>query len=783
MIRAWIERLADRLDSGASLDRMIQKSEAKGEIGTEPVAADAVSLPRVPFGDQVPFRETGFGRITLGQVLRLMKVMPTVKRQMSRGARFYRKTFVPSRTTIGANELEELVTLLRAGGARDIGYVSNIDPKLVFAGKTLPHPHAIVFSVEMDKEEIEKAPSFETFEEVARGYAALGRISAEATDWLRARGFAAYPGTNLGGISDYPALAEAAGLGAIGYHGLLIGPNAGPRIRINTIYTNISNLPASVNSHLWVRDFCEGCRQCVRSCPVGAIEIEPQPKRTGYRRSIKADSCRAYFARNWGCAVCIAVCPFSHAGYDKVRDGFDQARKSNVQRAALSTIRTTATDVSASSAGARFAVVGAGPAGFYATKALLEAFPASRVDLIERLPFPHGLVRYGVAPDHPEVKLKGWTFDRMLEDPRVSFLGGIEIGRDVGIDDLRSRYMACVISTGAGESRRLGIEGEDLRGSFAAADFVRWYNGHPDLQNHDFRLGKRVAIIGHGNVALDTARMLLSPRGHLAKTDMTPSAVSFIEAADVTEVQIIGRSGPSQAGFTPKELVELEEVVKARILIDPSELAADDGKPESDTQRERRRLRNLELFARWATNVADPARKTVRIRFFRSPAEILGRDQVGGLDLLAPDGARERLDCDAVIRSIGFRSEPIHGLPFDMVRNILPTDPEGRVLDGHIPMEGVYATGWARRGPVGVIGTNKTDAEGVVRTILRDFPRLEARPEQGLAVRAPVDRQGWSRIQAEERRRGGIQGRTSVKFTRTQDAIDWAASSQPRLPW
>jgi ferredoxin/flavodoxin---NADP+ reductase len=782
MIKAWIDRLADKLDSGASLDRMIHNSEAKGVVGTEPLAAHETSLPRVPFGGEVPFRETGFGRITLGQVWRLLKVMPTVKRQMSRGARFYRKTFVPERAAISAGELDELVALLKAGGAKDIGYVSRIDRKLVFAGKTLPHPNAIVFSVEMNKSEIEKAPSFDTFEEVARGYAALGKISAEASDWLRARGFAAYPGTNLGGISDYPALAEAAGLGAIGYHGLLIGPHAGPRIRINTIYTNISNLPVSGNPHLWVRDFCEGCRQCVRSCPVGAIEVKPQPKRTGYKRAINADSCRAYFSRNWGCAVCVAVCPFSQAGYDKVRNGFDQSRRANVRRAPLSTIRASEKEISARGATARFAVVGAGPAGFYTTKALLEAFPASRVDLIERLPFPHRLVRYGVAPDHPDVKLKGWTFDRMLEDPRVSFLGGIELGRDVGIDELRSCYTACVIATGAGENRRLGIAGEDLRGSFAAADFVRWYNGHPDLQERDFSLGKRVAIIGHGNVALDAARMLLSPRGHLAMTDITPDALRLIETADVTEIQIIGRSGPSQAGFTPKELAELEEVAKAQILVDPRDLAADDGMPTSDPQRERRRLRNLELFARWAAHEADPARKTVHIRFFRSPAAILGAHKVTGLDLLAPSGKRERLHCDAVIRSIGFRSQPIPDLPFDMDRSILPTDTQGRVVDGLVPMQGVYATGWARRGATGVIGTNKSDAETVVRTILRDLPILLVRPAQGLAVRAPVDQQGWSRIQAEERRRGGILGKASIKFTQAKDAIDWAAQSQLRPP-
>lgn len=770
------------------MDKMISAAEDHPGIGSDPLPAHPDAMARAPFVNHIPFDQMAMAHMSWGRFFKLAMKMPRLPKEMKRGGKFFEETFQPERRTLTDEERAALIALMQEKGALDVGFYPDVDPRLIFKGTTLPERHAIVFTVEMERKEIASAPSGEAFTEVVEGYGLLGKIANDTCDWLRDRGIAAYPGTNVGGQTDYPAMAEAAGIGAIGYHGLLIGPNAGARMRVSTIYVGIDNLPKADNPHLWVREVCDNCRNCVRNCPPGAIEPQPVDKANGYKRAIRATACRDYFARNWGCAICVKVCPFSEQGYDKVKASYDAGLKNDTKTGAISTI---AAGAEANAEGPRIAIVGAGPAGFYVAKSVLEANPTARIDMIERLPYPHGLVRYGVAPDHPEVRAKGFTYDRMLEHPRVRFLGGVEVGKDVSAEELRSSYDAVCLSIGAPSNRRLGIEGEDLAGSFAAPDMVRWYNAHPDHYDLDPRIGNKVAIIGHGNVALDTARMLVSDPQKLILTDMMPEAAARFAGSDVEEIEIIGRTGPSQTSFTPKEMVELSEMPGVQIIVDPADLEADLALRMPDAQAERRRKRNLELFAAWASAPRDPKKRPIHIRFYRNPASIEGEARVEGLMLDCTrvvqkngrathelTGEQERLECRSVIRAIGFRAVEVPGLPFDPERSRVPVGEKGRVLAADdAPEPFLYASGWARRGPVGVIGTNKTDAEEVAATIMADLADApERRDAKGIGINAPVDRQAWFDLQREEKRRGAIRGMGALRFVEPKDAIGWLGS-------
>jgi|GEM_PF-563768 len=284
------------------------------------------SRPRTPFDSDVPPEQISTLNFTPRQRLKALPQMVPLMVGMQRSARMYRGRFQATRSEASAEFIAELEALARAVGARDIAYVK-VPNSAIFQGKGIPCQYAIIFTVEMDKEPLSTAPSFECMHEVMKGYKNLAGISNWLAGFLRRNGYAAYPGTALGGLTDYPQLAELAGLGAIGYHGLLISPGEGARLRINTIYTNITNLPTlerqgKENEHLWVRDFCAMCRKCVRSCPVGAIYEQPRPRGDGGMQAIEHGTCRDYFTANYGCAVCLAVCPFSQAGYEKVKAKF-----------------------------------------------------------------------------------------------------------------------------------------------------------------------------------------------------------------------------------------------------------------------------------------------------------------------------------------------------------------------------------------------------------------------------------------------------------------------------
>jgi epoxyqueuosine reductase len=309
-----------------SLDRLLAEMDRHLDRLDPLIRPAPQSRPRTPFDSDIPVEQISTLNFTAKQRLAVLPQMVPLMLGMRRSARMYDTPAPAAPSEASAAVIAELEAIARAAGAQDIGYVK-VPNSAIFQDKGIPCHYAIVFTVEMDKEPISTAPSFDCMHEVMRGYKNLAAISNRLADYLRGHGFAAYPGTALGGLTDYPQLAELAGLGAIGYHGLLITPGEGARLRINTIYTNITNLPTlerrgEENEHRWVRDFCALCKKCIRSCPVGAIYEQPRPRGDGGMQTIEHAACRDYFTANYGCAVCLAVCPFSQAGYEKVRSRF-----------------------------------------------------------------------------------------------------------------------------------------------------------------------------------------------------------------------------------------------------------------------------------------------------------------------------------------------------------------------------------------------------------------------------------------------------------------------------
>jgi len=402
------------------------------------------------------------------------------------------------------------------------------------------------------------------------------------------------------------------------------------------------------------------------------------------------------------------------------------------------------------------AVVGSGPAGLYTAEALVKhaaALPDPvrvRVDVLDRLPTPYGLVRYGVAPDHKSIKSIAEYLRKVLESPDVRFLGGVHLGEDVTREELLAAYDAVVYATGAMRDRRLGIPGEDLPGSYAATDFVNWYCGHPDVGPASFALdAESVVVIGVGNVAVDVARILARDPEELRSTDVSQPVLEALLASKVREVHMIGRRGPAQAKFTTKELRELGELPGVEVVVPAREADLDTfdgagagaGLAESD-----RRVRgNMVVIRKWAEGAgkagagegegaAPPGAGHARlltVRFWLRPVEIVGDERVSGVTFertcLDEDGAfqgtgeLETIETQMVLRSVGYQSVPLDGVPFDERAAVVPNE-AGRVLgpDG-IPLAGEYVAGWLKRGPTGVIGTNKSDAAETVRSLLADL--------------------------------------------------------------
>jgi ferredoxin--NADP+ reductase len=451
----------------------------------------------------------------------------------------------------------------------------------------------------------------------------------------------------------------------------------------------------------------------------------------------------------------------------------------------------------------RVAIVGAGPAGAFAAACLLRARGDAQIDLFERLPTPWGLLRGGVAPDHQEIKRLEDMFDRETLQRGCRFLGDVEVGVDVSHAELMRHYTAVVYATGAQTDKSLGIPGEDLPGSWAATEFVAWYNGHPDYRELEFDLSaKRAVVIGNGNVAADVTRLLtLSPR-ELERTDVADHALEALRESRIEEVVVMGRRGPAQAAFTSAELRELGHLDGVDIRVDPGDVELDAVSrrwlAEEGTFTARK---NVALLAEFAARPrrAD-ARRRIELRFLRSPVEIRGTGGVEAIDVRrneivrADDGSLmaravdadvETIECGLVLRSVGYRAVPLPDVPFEERRFVLPNE-RGRVLtpDGE-SLRGVYAVGWIKRGPTGILGTNKRDAEETVSCLVADLRAgvLPAPPNPGreqidalLAQRKPdlVTADGWRAIATHELERGRSEERPRVKLASRDELLSAA---------
>ena len=482
----------------------------------------------------------------------------------------------------------------------------------------------------------------------------------------------------------------------------------------------------------------------------------------------------------------------------------------------------------------RVAVIGSGPAGLYTAEALVKQaalLPSPvtvRVDVLDRLPTPYGLVRYGVAPDHKSIKSVANYLRRVLESPGVTFVGGVHFGTDVTREDLLASYDAVVYATGAMRDRRLGIPGEDLPGSRAATDFVNWYCGHPDVELGAFTLdAESVAVIGVGNVAVDVARILARSPDELEDTDIPEPVMAVLRASKVREVHVIGRRGPAQAKFTTKELRELGELPGVQVSADPAELDLEGGFDDSGESAELatsdRRVRgNLVAMAGWSGPPAappDPAGRQLRMRFWLRPVEIeesssgtvaglrLERTRISKSGQFEGTGEFETIEAQLVLRSVGYQSVPLAGVPFD-TRSCTVPNTRGRVLsEAGDPLPGEYVAGWLKRGPTGVIGTNKADAAETVQALLADLaggpdvgegalprPGLLRRPDEAPAIPgdpdvlalaavleargvAPVSYADWLRISAAEEELAASLGRGDRVKLPHGDAL-WTAAGR-----
>jgi ferredoxin--NADP+ reductase len=442
----------------------------------------------------------------------------------------------------------------------------------------------------------------------------------------------------------------------------------------------------------------------------------------------------------------------------------------------------------------RVAIIGSGPAGSYAAGHLLRhTADELHVDLYERLPTPWGLVRAGVAPDHPKIKSVTNLYERTAEHPRLRLFANVEFGRHVTLADLREHYHAIVYAVGTPVDRAMGIPGEDLAGSYAATDFVGWYNGHPDFREREFDLrGERVVVVGAGNVALDVARMLVLTRAELAVTDIADHALEVLASSGVREVVVLARRGPAQAAFTNPELRELGELSDADVIVDPEELAL--GEAIADPDADPTALRNVEILREYSTRPPAGRSRRVVLRFLLSPLALTGTGRVASLTLarnelsVGAGGAlraratdqRLELPAQAVFRAIGYRGTPLADVPFDAERELIAND-GGRVRRGE------YVVGWAKRGPSGVIGTNKKDANETIERLLEDLaagrlldpvPISDDALERFIRERQPelVDYGDWLTIDRHERGLGEPAGRPRVKLTTVAellDAIGW----------
>ncbi|AQA24751.1 pyridine nucleotide-disulfide oxidoreductase family protein [Rhodococcus sp. MTM3W5.2] len=555
---------------------------------------------------------------------------------------------------------------------------------------------------------------------------------------------------------------------------------------------------------------CCNDASCVATCPVNCIH--PTPDEAQFRTTemlyIEPDTCI-------DCGACVDACPvaaifpadqLSEADaryaeinanyYEKypLQEGWRPLEATEAKRVDLGTLRV--------------AIVGAGPAASYAAEQLL-VHSDVEVEVFEKLPTPWGLIRAGVAPDHPGTKVITDAFEWTAAKDGFQFHLNVEVGKHLSHDELMANHHAVIYAVGASSDRRLDIPGEDLPGSHAATEFVAWYNGHPDYADREFDLsGERAVIVGNGNVAIDVARVLTMDIAELATTDVADHALEALRHSNIREVVLLGRRGPAQAAYSTPEFLALGELENVDVVIDPAELELDElsarllesGEYEPSTEFK------VQLAREFAERASTPGRKRIVFRYLASPTALLGTDRVEAVtvarnELVAgtdgspsarPTADSEALEASLVLRSIGYRGRPLAGVPFDERRGTIPND-NGRVLEsaGGAPVDGVYVTGWIKRGPSGVIGTNKACAKETVRGLLEDFQSGSLSRPVGsrkdltklVAQRQParIDYRGWQAIDAAERAGGAASGRPRVKITDVDEMLG-VARARRRLP-
>ena len=431
------------------------------------------------------------------------------------------------------------------------------------------------------------------------------------------------------------------------------------------------------------------------------------------------------------------------------------------------------------------AIIGAGPAGLYAAEALIQSNRIERVDILDELPAPFGLLRYGVAPDHLKMKSLETVLQRILDRPGVRFFGNVRFGKDISRSELLSLYDFVVYAHGAANDRALDIEGESLPGSFASRDFVAWYNGHPHGRfEMDAQRIQRVAVIGAGNVAIDVARVLAKSAEAFMTTDVSDSVLDFLRSSQVSDIHILGRGSAAQARFTTKELRELGQIEGVEVRINPRDLILDE-QQQSVAAADSNVARNLDVMREWAERTPGNSPRRIHVRFNSRPVAFLGTGRVEAVRIEHSRGAEPtfELAIDAVFRCVGYFGSALPDVPFDAVTGAIPND-AGRVTTASSGTHREYVTGWARRGPRGVLGTNKSDAAEVAAALLADAEthgEYEHAADLATVLRSKnveaVTADGWASICAAERARGARSARPRVKLCTYAELL--AASRSP----
>ena len=440
------------------------------------------------------------------------------------------------------------------------------------------------------------------------------------------------------------------------------------------------------------------------------------------------------------------------------------------------------------------AIIGSGPSGYYAAQSLFGSEKKINITMFDRLPTPYGLVRGGVAPDHQKIKNVIRVYEKISISPGFQFIGNVLVGKDISIDDLRNNFHATIFACGAETDRKLGIPGEDLQGSHTATAFVGWYNGHPDYRDLSFDLSQEIAVVvGQGNVAADVSRILSKTADELKQTDIADHALQQLVESKIKEIHVIGRRGPVQAKFTPEELKEFGELEDCNPVVDSSTLQLNEAsQKELESPEGRTNVKNFEVFKDFANRDLTKKNRSCFFRFLEGPIELMGTERLEGILLaknsLSGDPFKQRAEktgetveqkCGILFRSIGYNGIPIEGVPFDEKEGIFPND-KGRLLDNGSVVSGVYVTGWIKRGPSGIIGTNKPDSVETVNCLLEDIEKIDGEKSGNSGIMKilsekqtrAVNYDGWKKIDEAEVKRGEPKGKPREKFTRIEEMLD-----------